>query len=155
MEGMDERWVLIDEDTGLHVSWYFWLRVLDEVNRSSRYGAPFGLLTLEAEPLPGAPRNALHDAMASVPAAIRGTDLGGFIRTGHVGVLLMHQEPEQARLAVERILGRLDDAAGKAGVRWSTHLLCYPDDGAEISMLLTTGGNDRRESDARPMQLPA
>ena len=42
-------WILIDERTGLHVAWYFWLRVLDEVNRSTRYGTPFALLLLEGE----------------------------------------------------------------------------------------------------------
>ena len=44
---MDESWVLIDANSGLHVSWYFWLRVLDEVNRAARYGAPFSLLLLD------------------------------------------------------------------------------------------------------------
>jgi hypothetical protein len=53
---MDESWILIDQETGLHVGWYFWLRVLDEANRSARYGHPFGLVLLEAEARAGTPQ---------------------------------------------------------------------------------------------------
>jgi hypothetical protein len=44
---VDERWILLDRETGLHVGWYFWLRLLDEVGRSDRYGNPFGLLLID------------------------------------------------------------------------------------------------------------
>ena len=130
---MSEHWVLIDQDTGLHVGWYFWLRVLDEVNRSARYGAPFGLLLLET---PGDEHDARH-ALSSLPGAIRGTDLGGRLGTHRAGVVLMNQDVAGARLGVERVLERLEAAGPHA--RWDTRLLTYPEDGGEISMLLTTG----------------
>lgn len=130
---MSQHWVLIDQDSGLHVGWYFWLRVLDEVNRSARYGAPFGLLLLEAS---GDDAAAKH-ALATLPRAIRGTDLGGRLGPHRAGALLMNQDIAGARAASERVLERLEAADARA--RWETRLLTYPEDGGEISMLLTTG----------------
>ncbi|HZP56607.1 MAG TPA: hypothetical protein VFC53_03520 [Dehalococcoidia bacterium] len=134
---MDERWVLIDERTGLHVGWYFWLRVLDEANRAARYGTPFGLLLLEAVAPRGRERLA-DDAAARVPRVIRSTDLGGIVGPGRVGVMLPHQDAEAAEQAAGRIVEELV-ACGGNGVSWSRQMLCYPRDAAEISILLTTG----------------
>jgi hypothetical protein len=78
-----------------------------------------------------------------VPAVIRSTDLGGFLGTWRVGVMLPHQDVEAAEAAQERIISRLAGATPR-GVRWNARLLCYPEDGAEISNLLTTGWSDRR-----------
>jgi len=142
---MEETWILIDPHTGLHVGWYFWLRVLDEVNRSARYGSPFALLLLEAVAPPSASRRKLAEAASGVPATIRSTDLGGVIAPGRVGILLMQQNVEAADAAKERILERLAGSVPK-GVRWAPRLLCYPEDGAEISNLLTSGGSERRGS---------
>jgi hypothetical protein len=152
---VDKSWILLDETTGLHVGWYFWLRVLDEVNRAARYGAPFALLLLEIGPLPGAPARAVDEAAGQVPAAIRSTDLGGMLGAGRVGVLLPHQDVAAAELARERILARLDAASTK-GVRLETQLLHYPGDGADISNLLTSGWRDRRAADeASKVERPA
>ncbi len=138
---MDQMWILIDNATGLHVGWYFWLRVLDEANRSTRYGTPFGLLLLEgrADGAGGKSERQLVDAAATVPQAIRSTDLGGFVTPGRVAVLLTHQTAESAQQARDRILERMTAAGGSAAVRWSARLLTYPEDAAEISQLLTTG----------------
>ena len=145
---MDESWVLIDGNTGLHVSWYFWLRVLDEVNRATRYGAPFALLLLDAD-APPAKAKLVDDAASYVPAAIRSTDLGGTMGRGSAAVLLTHQDVEAADVARARILERLA-ATGPAGITWRTELLCYPDDGAEITNLLTGGWEHRIPVHARP-----
>ena len=139
---MQESRVLFDGRTGLHVSWYFWLRVLDEVNRASRYGTPFGLLLLEAEARAGAPAKVVDEAAGKVRAIIRATDLGGRLGSGRVGLLLPHQDLASAQRAAERIVGKLADR-GPGDVRWRTRLLSYPGDGAEISNLLTTGGPER------------
>ena len=133
---MDQTWVLIDGNTGLHVAWYFWLRVLDEVNRSARYGAPFGLLMIDCVTPPGSPAKLLDDAAGRVPAAIRGTDLGGIVAPGRIGIVLPHQDAAAADAAQVRIMERLAASAPR-GVRWEARLLCYPGDGAEISFLLT------------------
>jgi len=139
---MDESGVLIDGRSGLHVSWYFWLRVLDEVNRAMRYGTPFGLLLLEAEVRAGAPARASDEAAARVGETIRSTDLGGRLASGRVGVLLPHQDLPSAERAVARIVGGITKQ-GSGEVGWRTKLLSYPGDGAEISKLLTTEGSDR------------
>ena len=152
---MDKSWILLDESTGLHVGWYFWLRVLDEVNRAARYGAPFGLLLLEIGTLPACPARAVDEAASRVPDAVRSTDLGGMIGAKRVGVLLPHQDVDAALLARERILERLDAASPK-GVRWESRLLHYPGDGAEISNLLTSGWRERRAADeASGVERPA
>jgi len=151
---MDQMWILIDGGTGLHVAWYFWLRVLDEVNRSTRYGNPFALLLLEGEAESPGARSLKHleDAASTVPQAIRSTDLGGIIAPGRVAVLLTHQNLESAPQARDRILERIE-AAGGTGVRWTPRLLTYPEDAAEIAMLLTTGWRVE-EAAARGADLP-
>jgi GGDEF domain-containing protein len=143
---MDKSWILLDESTGLHVGWYFWLRVLDEVNRAARYGSPFALLLLEIGTLPACPARTVDEAASRVPDAIRSTDLGGMIGAARIGVLLPHQDVEAAQVARQRILERLDAASPK-GVRWDSRLLHYPGDGAEISKLLTSGWRERRAAD--------
>lgn len=148
---MDDRWVLFDEETGLHVGWYFWLRLLDEVNRSARYGAPFGLLLLDAEDC-DASKRALNAAAACVPAAIRATDFGGIIGPGRVGVILVEQDEASAELARARVLERVDESLPR-GVRFDAHLLCYPRDAVGISALLTGGwpqGQNGRAELRRP-----
>jgi hypothetical protein len=141
---MDETWVLVDASSGLHVSWYFWLRVLDEVNRATRYGAPFGLLLLDADVPPGKPARLLDEADSYVPATIRSTDLGGMLGRGAAAVLLIHQDADAAEGAKLRILERLAAACPKE-LRWQAKLLCYPGDAAEISHLLAGGWQPRNE----------
>ncbi len=140
---MDQQWILLDERTGLHVSWYFWLRVLDEVNRATRYGTPFALLLLEGEiHVPsGKAQKQLEESACVVPQAIRSTDLGGSICPGRVAVMLTHQDAESAEQARDRILERMAMADTK-GVLWAPRLLVHPQDSAEISMLLTSGWVD-------------
>ena len=142
---MDESSVLFDGRSGLHVSWYFWLRVLDEVNRSTRYGTPFGLLLLEAEVRPGAPARTSNEASARVRETIRSTDLGGRLASGRIGVLLPHQDLSSAERAGARIVEQITKR-GPGEVSWRPRLLSYPGDGAEITNLLTTGGPNRSSS---------
>jgi GGDEF domain-containing protein len=143
---MDDRWVLIDQDTGLHVSWYFWLRVLDEVNRSARYGNPFGLLMLDIEG-DGIPHRAVEEGASRLADAIRSTDIAGRLGSARAGVILMEQNAETAAAGVDRIIERL---SARSALVWRSSLYCYPTDGAAISNLLTQG---RAEGDRR--QLPA
>ena len=146
-ESMNQSWVLIDTSSGLHVAWYFWLRVLDEVNRATRYGAPFGLLLLEAEVGPGKPARLADEGITHIPAAIRSTDLGGALGPGVAGVLLPHQDAEAAVTARARILERIDETC-PASVGWRATLFCYPEHAAEISNLLTSGGSERDRPDS-------
>jgi len=152
---MDESWILLDDDTGLHVGWYFWLRVLDEANRSARYGNPFGLLLLDAEAKQTSQAGrAVADALARVPGAIRSSDLAGVLGPGRAGVILPHQDAASAEAATRRIVNDLEKRGG--GVVWSARLLCYPGDGAEISNLLTEGTTERRPKESRPtLEQPA
>lgn len=135
---MNDTWVLLDPQTGLHVRWYFWLRVLDEVNRSARYGAPFALLLMRAESSSAAPVRQQTEAAARVPQAVRSTDLAGLLGQGRVGVLLMHQTAASAGQARDRVVDRLRATLPK-GIEWKVELLTYPEDAAEISNLLTAG----------------
>ena len=133
---VDERWILIDRQTGLHVGWYFWLRLLDEVGRSDRYGTSFGLLLLEAGGEAASSTRAAHEALARVSAVIRGTDLGGVIAPDRAGVILTQQEPEQAEVGLKRIVGLLESGS-PVGVNWNAELFCYPRDAAAVTHLLT------------------
>jgi hypothetical protein len=146
---MDRASILIDHETGLFVGWYFWLRVLDEVNRDARYGAPFGLLLLTAGSDKGVSRRAVDDAAARVAGAIRSTDVGGALGPGHVGVLLLQQDEQSAPMAAQRILGRLE-ASMPAGLGWDSRLYVYPRDAAEISDLLTARSGSRPERSRLP-----
>lgn len=152
---MDKNTVLLDAATGLYVRWYFWIRVLDEVNRSARYGSPFALLLLEAIGQPGTPVGLPHEALGSVPRAVRSTDLAGAVGSARAGVLLPEQDVEAAAQARAGILARLDPHCPR-GLRWEARLLCYPQDGAEISNLVTTGWSERRDEHAsQPAEQPA
>ena len=131
---MDKNSILIDQHSGLHVGWYFWLRVLDEVNRSARYGNPFALLILDVEP--NGHRNGHRDALTAVAASIRSTDVAGRLGERRAGVMLLEQDVVSAHAGMERITGRL--LAG-GGTEWRSNLYCYPSDGAAISNLLTQG----------------
>lgn len=133
---VDERQVLVDRETGLHVGWYFWLRVLDEVRRSDRYGSPFALLLLDA----GQGGHRVQHDLARLPGVIRSTDLGGMLGTGRAGVLLTEQEPEGAGIAAGRVLAHLL----ASGITWRSELLCYPRDAAAITHLLTMPEPERR-----------
>ena len=125
---MEESWVLIDANSGLHVGWYFWLRVLDEVNRAARYGAPFALLLLDAEVPAGKPPKLLDEAPSYVPSAIRSTDLGGALGRGSAAVLLTHQDGQAAEVARARCF-------------------CYLDGGGKIANVLTGGWELRRQAE--------
>jgi hypothetical protein len=139
---VDERWILLDRETGLHVGWYFWLRLLDEVGRSDRYGSSFGLLLLEVGTAPGAPRKNSHEALARVSVTIRGTDLGGLVTPSKAAIILTQQEPDAAERASTRILALLSASASN-GVSWRSELLCYPRDAAAVTHLLTLRGPER------------
>jgi PleD family two-component response regulator len=142
---VSNTWILIDQQTGLHVGWYFWLRLLDEVNRSARYGNPFGLMLLDAEQR--APRRVIDEAASKVADAIRSTDLAGRLGEGRVGVILFEQDIEGSVTAEQRILERLAEHSSSA-ISWQTSLYCYPRDAFAISNLLTQGrteGERRRE----------
>jgi hypothetical protein len=139
---VDERWILIDRDTGLHVGWYFWLRLLDEVGRSDRYGNNFGLLLLEAGGAAASSHRTAGEALARVAAVIRGTDLGGLIAPDRAGIILTQQEPEQAEVGAKRITGLLESHA-PAGVTWTSELFCYPRDAAAVTHLLTLRSPER------------
>lgn len=144
---MNQSWVLLDADSGLHVPWYFWLRVLDEVNRATRYGAPFGLLMLKVDIEPGKPARLAEEGLTHISAAIRSTDLGGALGVGIAAVLLPHQDAEAAATARARILERIARTCPPS-VRWQSVLLCYPEHAAEISNLLTSGGSERHRPDS-------
>jgi hypothetical protein len=147
MEQSRDARVLIDPSTGLHVGWYFWLRVLDEVNRSMRYGSPFGLLLLECT-TPGSDRPR-REAVAQVAALIRSTDLGGIVGPSRVGVLLVQQDSDSAAQARTRILERLASVSPQH-VRWDDRLLVYPADGGEVSQLITHGWDSTSPMSPQP-----
>lgn len=132
---MDDNWILIEQDTGLHVGWYFWLRVLDEVNRSSRYGNPFGLLLLDIED-DGASRKAVEESASRVAEAIRSTDIAGRVSLRRVGVILLEQDGPSATLGAARIVELI---SARSPLSWRSTLYCHPADGAAISNLLTQG----------------
>lgn len=136
---MDERSILLDESSGLYVGWYFWLRVLDEVNRSARYGTPFALLLLDLNLAPGTASRQVDEAAFGVRKVVRTTDLGGRLSIDRVGVLLPHQDVASAEKARERILSGLGRRSPR-GTTWESRLLCYPGDAAEISRLLAGPG---------------
>jgi PleD family two-component response regulator len=139
---VDRDSILIDQASGLHVGWYFWLRVLDEVNRSARYGNPFGLLILDVDV--NGRRNGNEDELNEVAASIRSADVGGRLSPHRAGVMLLEQDVASAKAGTERIVMRLKSASG---TDWRSNLYCYPSDGAAISNLLTQGRAELKRRD--------
>ena len=137
---MDPATVLLDSRTGLHARWYFLLRVLDETNRSARYGEPFGVLLVEAQAADGSPRVAAR-TVSRLSEIVRDTDIAGVLGDARAGVVLPHQDADAADLAARRIMRELQRKSRRTRVDW--RLLRYPRDGADIATLVTAGWPER------------
>ena len=112
---MTRNAVLIDRGTGLYVGWYFWVRALDEVNRSARYGSPFGLLFLEAERPSTLSRKALAEALGKVAArSVVAIGRGDWTGPRPSNVRLEPEIPQQELLNTAKVFVT---HAGYSGVR--------------------------------------
>ena len=125
---------IYDGETGLYASWYFALRIQDEMERCERYGQLFLLMAVEAAPgLPGERRQALVDCMK---ASFRATDLVAYLGDQRFAVLLPNTGLS-ARAAIEqRMVSRLAENETTIGYA------LYPGGGTDLSELLQSAENE-------------
>jgi len=118
----DTRLPSFDRETGLCATWYFRLRIDEEMARAERYKQVFTLVTVAA-PTP----DAMASARVAVRKSLRSVDLAGSLGDG-IAVLLPNTDLEGARTAMSRIAGEVPDLACRASE--------YPTDGTTLSALL-------------------
>jgi hypothetical protein len=118
----DTRLPSFDRDTGLCATWYFRLRIDEEIARAERYRQVFTLVTVSA---PTA--EAMTDARVAVRKSLRSVDLAGSLGDA-IAVLLPNTGMDGARSAMERIAADVPELACRASE--------YPTDGTTLSALL-------------------
>ncbi len=124
------RPAIYDGETGLYASWYFALRIQDEMERCDRYGQLFLLMAVEASPgLPGERRQALVDRMK---VSFRATDLFAYLGDDRFAVLLPNTGLSASSTIEQRLVSRL--AGNEATIGYAL----YPGGGADLSELLQT-----------------
>jgi hypothetical protein len=122
MVGGESKRTTFDRDTGLHMEWYFRLRVDEEIARARRYGTPFTVLTVTA-----AERQTLDAARITMKQWLREVDFAGDL--GDMVALCL---PNTARPGAEPVIERLTGVVQGLQVTASE----YPSDGPTVSKLL-------------------
>jgi hypothetical protein len=118
----DTRLPSFDRETGLCATWYFRLRIDEEIARAERYKHVFTLVTVAA---PTA--DAMAAARVAVRKSLRSVDLAGSLGDG-IAVLLPNTPLGGARMAMARIAEDVPELACRASE--------YPTDGTTLSALL-------------------
>jgi GGDEF domain-containing protein len=129
----DHRRATFDRETGLHVEWYFRLRVDEEIARSKRYGQPFSIIMVAA-----GQRQVLDAVRITMKQWLREIDYAGDL--GEVLALCL---PQTDRAGAEPVLQRLTSLV--EGLHVS--LAEYPSDGTSLAALL--GEEDARQNGLR------
>lgn len=118
----DSKRTTFDRETGLHMEWYFRLRVDEEIARARRYNQPFTVLTLTAEE-----RHTLDAARITMKQWLREVDFAGDL--GDMVALCL---PNTSRPGAEPVIERLTRVVQGLQVAASE----FPADGPTVSKLL-------------------
>lgn len=138
----------IDARTGVLTAKQFAARVLEETDRSRRYGDPLALALVRVEDYPayvdaqglGTAEAALRDLARLLRSSVRSIDPVGQVEPGEFAVLLVHTTVAEARAAV----GRLAEAVAKHNfprrkrLKIACAVAAFPEGGEEFSELLVT-----------------
>ncbi|MEX2247045.1 MAG: hypothetical protein WEC75_10190 [Dehalococcoidia bacterium] len=118
----DARLPSFDRDSGLAATWYFRLRIEEEMARAERYRQPFTLVTIAAET-----REGLGAVRGGIRDMLRASDLAGSLGDA-VAVLMPNTARDGAKTAIPRINTLAEDLV--------CHAREYPTDGRTLSALL-------------------
>lgn len=118
----DRRRPTLDRETGLLASWYFTLRVDEEIRRATRYGQVFTIVMIAASG-----SHLQRVAAEAVTGALRATDLAGVTASG-VALLLTHTSAAGADIVIERLASLLPGAVIRSAA--------FPADGTTSGELL-------------------
>ena len=130
----DHRRTTFDRETGLHVEWFFRLRVEEEIARARRYNQPVSIIMVAA-----GTRQVLDAVRVTMKQWLREFDYAG-----DLGEVLAFCLPNTDKAGAEPVLQRLTSLV--EGLHAS--LSEYPADGATLAVLLG-------ETEARQMVLPS
>lgn len=111
---------------------YLEQRLLEEVDRSRRYGRAFSLLVFEGEERrrPPAPEETSR-TLDGIRSTIRASDIVGVYAPGTLVALLVETDAPGAGSALTRAVERLPEGSG----RWYVTAMTYPDDWSVIGRL--------------------
>jgi diguanylate cyclase (GGDEF)-like protein len=138
----------IDTRTGVLTAKQFAARVLEETDRSRRYGDPLALALVRVEDYPayvdaqglGTAEAALRDLARLLRSSVRSIDPVGQVEPGEFAVLLVHTTMAEARAAV----ARLGESVAKHNfprrkrLKIACAVAAFPEGGEEFSELLVT-----------------
>lgn len=111
---------------------YLEQRLLEEVDRSRRYGRAFSLLVFEGEERRTPPTDAeTASALEAIRSTIRASDIVGVYAPGTLMALLVETDAPGARAALNRTVEHLPEGSG----RWYVTSMTYPDDWSVIGRL--------------------
>ncbi len=129
----NHRRTTFDRETGIHVEWFFRLRVEEEIARARRYDQSFSIIMVAAgtRQLLDVVRNALSQSLREIDYA------------GDLGEVLAVCLPNTGKESAQPVLQRLTNLA--EGLHLS--LAEYPSDGATLAALL--GEEDTRQHGLR------
>jgi GGDEF domain-containing protein len=126
---------IYDPASTWYQSWYFDLRLEEELARSMRYQLPFTVVALRlVTPISGlSERTGLNKRLAEIgETALRQTDIPALLGNNELAVLLPQTRPLESRIVVERLTRALGPYSPVVG------LASYPEDSAESGVLLLT-----------------
>ncbi len=111
---------------------YLEQRLLEEVDRSRRYGRAFSLQVFEGEERRTPPTaEELDRALDGIRSTIRASDIVGVYAPGTLVALLVETDAQGARAALSRTVESLPEDSG----RWFVTSMTYPDDWSVIGRL--------------------
>ncbi len=129
----------LDFDANWYKSWYFDLRLEEEVQRCLRYNQSAAVISISfVAPVDERGQKQLRELLGWLAnAKLRSTDILGILADGELAVLLPHADRAGATVVVGRLLGGLVDYAPQSGIA-----VC-PEDGGSAEQILSRARRHR------------
>ncbi len=151
-EREQQRGALKDATSSAYTFAYFVDVAGREIDRARRHGRRFALATLELQVRDGEPEPLVSQAIESVLATVRDTDVLARVDRGEFFLLMPETDGIGAQRCRRRVLHGLAEALSAASVEIVMGVATYPHDGTDLSHLLRVASHradDSRHSVAR------
>jgi GGDEF domain-containing protein len=148
-EPVVEGAVALRDELGLHHSWYFELRLHEEIARAARTGSAFSIVIWEQRVLPGEAPGAevLRSAAECILSRLRSYSIAALTEPARISALLFDTDATSARSAAHRIKAELQLRA-QIGARWQAGLATFGADGDSLEALFQAAA-ERLAEDGR------
>jgi hypothetical protein len=113
-------------DRGILARWFIHYRLIEEIDRASRYARPIAVMVARPELLPGERLTSDARTAASTAAAraARNTDLVGWLSDESILIVMPETSPNDARAAVHRVQSEMWlHSNTRGGRKWQVIIL--------------------------------